>query len=105
MIAELRYFLNETIFDRYFSVAALPIDTNSIAALYDAIRSVQAIASTRPTGVVFVLESYIHSDFLPRVERALWNRVREVKEAEREWVRMYEASQSARWAAARPGVM
>jgi hypothetical protein len=42
------------------------------------------------------------------VERALWGRVHELKEAEAEWHRMYTSSQAARlgsaWAA-RPGSM
>lgn len=96
MIAELRVFENETIFDRYFSVDVLPIERDSCPALYDAIRSVQEVAKTRPTGVVYVLESRIHVDFLPRVERALWGRVFELKEADAEWERMFQASLAAR---------
>lgn len=80
MISELRVFLNETIFDLYFSVDVLPIEQDSRTALYDAIRSVQAVASKRPTGVVRIFESSIHVDFLQRVEWALWDRVYNMEE-------------------------
>jgi hypothetical protein len=97
MIAELRYFENETIFDSYFTVDVLPIDANSLEGLYGAIRAVQEVArTTTERGTVRVLDSSFHSDFLPKVERALWVRVRELKEAEAAWVRMYVASQTAR---------
>jgi hypothetical protein len=96
MIAELRVFENEVIFERYFTVDVLPIDQNSRPALYEAIREVQALVCTNPTGIVRVFDSSFHSDFLPNVERALWVRVRDLREAEAEWHRMYVASQTAR---------
>jgi hypothetical protein len=73
MIAELRVFMNYTIYDRYFTVSILPIQQEYREDLNGPIDQVRALIQQHPFGKegVRVFDSTFGADMLPRLERAL----------------------------------
>lgn len=73
MIEPLRVFINDTIYDRYFSVTILPIKQEYREDMNGPINQVRALMQQHPFGnePVRVFESTFGADMLPRLERAL----------------------------------
>ncbi len=101
MIADLRHFTNNTIYDRYFTVGILPIQQEYREDLNGPIDQVRALVQQHPFGNehVRVFESTFSADLLPRLERALLRHrdtLPSIKPLEREWER-YERELARRW--------
>lgn len=92
MIAELRHYTNNTIYDWYFDVTHLPIKQEYREDLNGPIDQVRALMQLHPFGNehVRVFDSTFSADLLPRLERALLRKratLESFKALEREWAR------------------
>lgn len=92
MIAELRHFMNDTIYNLYFTVDILPIKQEYREDLNGPIDQVRALMQQHPFGnePIRVFESTFSADLLPRLERALLRHratLGSFKELERQWAR------------------
>jgi hypothetical protein len=101
MIAALRVFTNDTIYDRYFSVSILPIQQEYREDMNGSIDQVRALMQQHPFGNdhVRVFESTFSADMLPRLERALLRHratLPSIKPLLREWARQ-DRELARRW--------
>lgn len=92
MIAELRVFTNDTIYDLYFSVSILPIKQEYREDMNASIDKVRALMQQHPCGNehIRVFNSTFGAEMLPRLERALLRHRATLpsrKELERQWAR------------------
>ena len=90
MIAELRHFVNDTIYNLYFTVDILPIKQEYREDMNSSIDHVRALILKHPFGNehIRVFESTFSADILPRLERALLRHratLPSYKELERQW--------------------
>ena len=101
MIAELRHFMNDTIYNLYFTVGILPIKQEYREDLNGPIDQVRALMQAHPVGndPIRIFESTFSADLLPRVERALLRHratLESYKELERQWA-LDERERARRW--------